>query len=349
MSTPRGISSLFVTVLLLFVAGGANAQLAPVEVFPATDFSFGQRADQDAATRVLGGNPLSGVPTYQWYNGCAPTASGMMVGYWDAKPGYGNLFDGDASVGTPATDAMIASQTHIVAGSENGYTYGDWHNSASYPSHEANPDCIADFMHVVDGGTSYLDVAPGLEAYVEWDNPGTPINESYEATAQLIEDPYYGGTLTYADIKAEIDADRPVQLGVYTYVDPDWIGHAIVAYGYQDDMFVVFSPGLWANVLVPGIAVKDTWPTGTTGQSEWVLDYDGDGEPDSYYESYIDGNGVEWWPYYTVSDAQASFTYYWDWMIQEAITLDIVPIPEPGLVVLAAVGVVGVLLRKRTG
>jgi hypothetical protein len=342
------ISLLSLLPLFLAWTGSASAQLAPVEYAPLDNPLDAVSISPDAATRVLGANPITGVPTYEWYYGCGPTAGGMVIGYWDGKPGYGNLFYGDASVQTPATDAMIASQAHITAGAENGYTYGDWHNSASYPNHEANPDCIADYMHVVDAGCNYTDVGPGLEAYVEWDNPTTPINESYEATAGLKEDPLFGGSLSYADLKAEIDADRPVILGVHTYLSPNWWGHAIVAYGYQDDMFVVFSAGLWANVVVPGVAVKDTWTAGTTYGSEWILDSDSDGEPDSYYESYIDGNGVEWWPYYTISDAGGySFSYYWDWMVGEAITLDIMPVPEPATMALLALGAVALLARRK--
>jgi hypothetical protein len=330
---------LLVAALFLGWTGSAGAQLAPTENHPADDPLDSTAFSPGGSARILGGNPITGVPIYEWYYGCGPTAGGMVIGYWDARPGYGNLFYGDASTQTSAVNAMIASQAHIVAGAENGYTYGDWHNSTSYPNHEANPDCIADFMHVVDSGCDYFDVGPGLVGYVAWDDPATPINESYEATSQLLEDPLVGGSLTYADIRAEIDADHPVILGVHTYVDPNWWGHAIVAYGYQDDMFLVYSPGLGGNVLVPGIAVRDTWEPGTTYGSEWIIDSNGDGTPDAYYESYIDGNGVEWWPYYTASDAGGySFSYYWDWMVVEAVTLDIAPIPEPCTLIVLAFG-----------
>ena len=202
---------------------------------------------------MMGANPIDGVPTYTWWYGCSPTAGGMMVGFWDGQPGYGNLYDGDASVwsgdGASGTRSMVASTAHITAGSENAYTYGDWHNSTSYPNHVANPDCIADFMKTVDGGSYSSNIASGLEAYVEWDNPSTAVNESYSATATLNNGNYYGGTWTYNGFKAEIDASRPVLLDIVTYAGTSlgWVGHSVVGFGYQDNMFQVRIPVAGGN------------------------------------------------------------------------------------------------------
>ncbi len=285
------------------------------------------------------------VPSYYWYYGCSPTSGAMLVGYWDSKPGYQNLFASDASMENAATRAMIASQAHITAGAEHGYTYGDWHNSPSYPDHENNPDCIADFMHTVNMESRQADIASGLKAYVEWDNPATAVNESYEATAANIDDPFFGGSFAYSSLKAEINADRPVLLDVYTYHISQWYGHSIVCFGYQDSMFTVYPAGGSSNIVVPGIAVEDTWQNGT-GMSEWLMDTNGDNTPDSYYNSYIDPSGIEWWPYYTFSDT-AGFTYtsYWDWAFGDAVTLDIA-VPEPATILLFFLGSF-TLLRKR--
>ncbi|MGB8226236.1 MAG: PEP-CTERM sorting domain-containing protein [Sedimentisphaerales bacterium] len=292
---------------------------------------------------IVAGN----VPSYYWYYGCSPTSGGMIVGYWDSKPGYQNLFYGDASVQNAATRAMIASPAHITAGAQNGYTYGDWHNSASYPNHESNPDCIADFMHTVDGGSTSANIASGLEAYVEWDNPATPINESYQATALNIDDPYWGGgTFTYSNLKAEINADRPVLLDLLTYHTSQWYGHSIACYGYQDNMFTIYSIATSSNIIVPGIAVDDTWQNGTA-MSEWLVDTNNDGIADSYFPSYIDPSGVEWWPYYTLTDSGgSSFVNYWDWIFSDAVTLDIV-IPEPATICMFALGVLGLLTKRK--
>ena len=312
----------------------------------------------DAPRPSCGGDPLSGVPEYVWWYGCSPTSGGMMLGYWDAQPGFGNLYDGDASVwsgdGSTGTRSMVASTAHITAGAENGYTYGDWGNCLSYPNHEDNPDCIADFMHTTDGGSSSYGIMTGIEAYVEWDNPATAVNESYPATATNLDVPLYGGTFGYDDFKAEIDAGHPVLLNMLTLskeqVAPGvWVpqpyGHTIVGYGYQDDMFQVKvpDPSLGPiDMTVGGIAVMDTWTNGTAG-SEWI-DWDW-----NVFSSVIDGNGIEWWPF--VELRGSSWLYSadapgpWDWMLSDAVTLEVVP--EPATLSMLALGGIGLVLRRR--
>ncbi len=299
---------------------------------------------------AYGGNPLNGMPRYEWWYGCAPTSGGMMVGYWDGLPGRGQLYDGDASVwggdGSQGTKSMVASTAHITAGSENGYTYGDWHNSASYPDHESNPDCVADFMKTVDRSTSYSDIAPGLEGYCEWDNPNTAaVNESLEATATLIDTPYWDGTFTYSSLQSEIDANHPVQLGVICHDGTQWWGHSLIAYGYQDDLFQIKVPvggGPDVDLTVGGFAVMDTFSTGTAG-SEWA-DWDR-----HLVTPIIDGEGVEWWPF--VEFQGASWIYNsgtpgpYDWMVSDAVTLTVVP--EPATLGLLAAGLVALWMRKR--
>jgi hypothetical protein len=337
--------TIVICVFCAFIVSFVNAEQVQLTLQP-IDNGLSVAHIKESARPDNGAIIAGNVPSYYWHYGCSPTSGGMIVGYWDSKPGYQNLFYGDASVQNAATRDMIASPAHITAGTQNGYTYGDWHNSTSYPDHESNPDCIADFMHTVDGGSTSANIASGLEAYVEWDNPATPINESYQATALSIDDPYWGGSFTYSSLKAEIDADRPVLLDVYTYHVSEWYGHSIACYGYQDSMFTICPPTGTGNIIVPGVAVDDTWQNGTA-MSEWLLDTNDDKVADSSYNSYIDpSSGIEWWPYYTDSDAAASsYVSYWDWSVGNAVTLDIV-IPEPATICMFALGVLG-LLRKR--
>ncbi len=296
-------------------------------------------------------NPIDGVPDYKWWYGCSPTSGGMIVGYWDGQSGYGNLFDGDASTwygsGSSGTKSMVAGTAHITAGSENGYTYGDWHNSTSYPNHESNPDCIADFMKTVDGGSYDSNIGAGLEAYIEWDNPNTAINESYQATVTHDYISRYGGGWNYNSLKAEIDAGRPVLLGAVTLsyegtTELEMIGHSIVAYGYQDDMFTVDIPGVGVQI-VGGFAVMDTWSDGTGG-STWV-----DDSMELLYP-IIDENDVEWWPY--IEYAGYSWTYGeesygpYDWMITDGFTINVM-VPEPASMSLMALGTLALLRRRR--
>jgi len=310
----------------------------------------------DAARPMLV-NPISGVPEYVWWYGCSPTSGGMMVGFWDGLAGYGNLYDGDASVwggsGASGTKSMVASTAHITAGSENSLSYGDWHNSSSYLTHEANPDCLGDFMHTVNGGSYSNWITSGLEAYCEWDgsaygDPNHVVKDAYSATTDNIDVAYWqtpGDAYTYSDFKSEIDANRPVLLNVLAYLlsRDDWIGHSIVGYGYQDNMFQVKVPtgGSPVYLTVGGMAVMDTWSNGT-GQSD-RLDWN-----ENVVYPTSDGNGVEWWPF--VEFLGSSWTYRNDWMISDAVTLSIEAadvIPEPATLSLLGAGLIAVARRRR--
>ena len=281
---------------------------------------------------IVGTNPLPGVPEYIWWHGCAPTAGGMMVGHWDGKAGYENLFDGDASYwwgetnpasGITGTRSMVAGTAHILAG-------GTWEGH--------DPDSLADFMRTEGGGTDVSWMRQGLEDYVEWDNPTTATDESspggglyFDALVELDYIPYYGGSFDYGAFKAEIDAGRPVSLIVTTYT---WTYggevHSVVGYGYRDDMFELTRPlGLGDDnpvVTVGGMAVMDTWSNGTA-QSDWA------GPPPGYdsIPSVIE-DGVEWWPF--LEFAGWSFPDYWDWMVYEGMTMDVAIVPEPASIVI---------------
>jgi hypothetical protein len=303
----------------------------------------------DAPRPLLGDQRLAGVPEYAWWYGCSPTSAGMLAGYWAGQPGRQNLFDGDAGqwygdqdVGTKA---MVANRPHITAGRENGYTYGDWHNSASYPHHAANPGCIADFIKTRDGISTADNITTGLKAFTGWDNPATALHEGQPASTADPEVSYYGGNFTYESYKAEIDAGRPVMLNVLTAETTNhWEGHSIVAYGYRDNMFqvkVAVRSGAALELTVGGAAVRDTWSSGT-GYGEWV-DWN-----DDVFSSVID-SGVEWWPF--VEFEGASWIHDdgtpgpYDWMVMDAVTLYVAP--EPATLALVAVGAAAFLCRAR--
>lgn len=295
---------------------------------------------------------LSGAPKYTWWYGCSPTSGGMMVGYWDGLSGFGNLYDGDAGLwgggGDSGTKSMVASTAHIVAGDENGYTYGDWQNSTTYPNHEANPDCIADFMYTVDGGSYTEQITSGLEAYCEWDgaaygNSQWITKDAYEASAAYEDVAYWGTpghTFDYQDFKAQIDAGRPMMLGLIAYwpATHGWVGHSVVGYGYQDDMFEVKVPTPTGSLdlEVGGFAVMDTWSNGRA-QSDW---YDWGAVE---LHPTIDDDGVEWWPF--VELLGASWTERMDWMVMDAVSLEVVP--EPATLSLLALGGLAMLVRRR--
>ncbi len=52
---------------------------------------------------------ISGVPGYEWRHGCAPTAVGMTLGYYDGQ-GYDDLIPGSAATQTEEVNQAIASE-----------------------------------------------------------------------------------------------------------------------------------------------------------------------------------------------------------------------------------------------
>ena len=78
------------------------------------------------------GETVLTVPVYLWRDGCAPTSTGMVVGYWDGH-GFPDLVPGDASTDTPAAYQMVAS--HGTAGAPGHY------EDYSLPKDDAGADC----------------------------------------------------------------------------------------------------------------------------------------------------------------------------------------------------------------
>ncbi len=175
---------------------------------------------------------LSNTPAdYDWWNGCSPTAAGMLFGWWDeagvdAFPGnHRNLpatyYPGTSSDPSDYQDArgVIAGWAHKQAGVAKGYTYGDYAGHA--------PDSIADFIRTSDGGTSRFNMPWGFENFGAWDDPRTSEIEShvFEATNY-----YTDSGWDYADYCAEIDAGRPVHLGL----DSTAGAHSVLGVGYNN-------------------------------------------------------------------------------------------------------------------
>ncbi len=171
-----------------------------------------------AAAPCPGGETgLSDVPAYLWHRGCAPTAGGMLLGYWDAH-GYEDLIPGsnDWDTNQAAIEDAIASQEHV----------DDYWGSDDPPPH--HPDnCVADFMETSRGslgdGVTYLSkVDNGLRDYLAWKD--YPEVSSYNVG-------FWSG---FWDVLVqEIDQGRPLLL----YVDSGSDGladHFITAVGYDD-------------------------------------------------------------------------------------------------------------------
>jgi hypothetical protein len=173
---------------------------------------------------------LPSVPAdYDWWNGCSPTAAGMIFGWWD-EAGV-DAFPGDhrnlpATYGNTSTNpahyedarGVVAGWAHKQEGVAQSLTYG------SYENHP--PDSLADFLRTRDGWTYFSSFAHGVETFGAWDDPRTPAIESrrFDATRRM------GVNWTYADYCAQIDAGRPVHLGL----TGDDGGHSVVGVGYNN-------------------------------------------------------------------------------------------------------------------
>ena len=137
--------------------------IPPADVKPAT----GARRAVAAAGEVV----IGGVPAYIWHDGCAPTSTGMVLGYWDGH-GFPDLIPGDASTATTAAYQAIASHgTAAHPGHYEDYSLPGGLRRRHRARQERAPgrrrargDSVADFMQTswsVDGlayGWSYTNM-----------------------------------------------------------------------------------------------------------------------------------------------------------------------------------------------
>ncbi len=180
---------------------------------------------------------ISGVPAYDWYHGCGPTAAASVLGYYDMN-GYDNLFDAsgwDAVRLTTNIHDEISSPEH----------------NAKYDSHPDAPGpapadtSIADFFHTSENqpyGWSWLsdadDAFTGYANYRGYDD-WNAWNEGF-------------GDFTWTDLITEIDNDRPMMF----LVDSEGNGqtdHFVSVLGYDDRG----ADGLWYGAY-------NTWHEGET-------------------------------------------------------------------------------------
>ncbi len=269
---------------------------------------------------------LNNVPEYSWYHGCSPTSAGMLMGYWYGK-GYQNLLPGvtDPMVQDANVNKAISSPEHNAADTWGGHA----------------PNSIADFMKTEGGGTSIDNIPTGLADWAAYVGVGTKT-----AYHDLVG--YFSGTFDYADFMAEIDADRPMLLNLLTYSPAysDWVGHTVVAYGYQDNMFSLTVPtGRTASIeiIVPGFAVMDTWKNGVGAgkHADWK-----DWSSNPTYA--VDDGGVEWWPFLDVTLTDGWFwDDQWDWQVYDGVFYEPAPVPIPGAILLLGPGFAAVLVLRR--
>ena len=166
---------------------------------------------------------LTGVPSYSWYHGCAPTAAASVFGYWDIH-GYPNLFTASG------VDVYLTSyvQDQISSPAHNA-KYDPTPDRTDLPAPPATS--IADFMQTsVDplgyGATGGNRIDDGLTGYASY--------RGYKFDAyNFYTDWHMDKLFSWTGLVAEISAGRPMVF----IVDCDGdriVDHAIPVLGYDD-------------------------------------------------------------------------------------------------------------------
>lgn len=149
---------------------------------------------------------IEGVPALLWSYGCSPTASAMIMWYWDIK-GYGRL-----------VDYFFDRYDHVVG-----------HKVYNLPNIQQE---LAKGMQTdsMTGSTAGQDPVVRGHIYV-----ANHINNySFQSLASPYGDETNGWVFDW--IKREIDAGRPCHWAVFHYFPDDpWVGHSLCAMGYEID------------------------------------------------------------------------------------------------------------------
>lgn len=161
---------------------------------------------------------IAGVPAYNWYHGCGPTALASVFGYWD-QHGMPNLFNtsGSALFLTANVQDQISSPAHNAK-------YDPSPDVASLPTPPMTS--VADFLGTSvnqDYGSSALGTVPSAII-------GYAASRGYQVNASNMR--YNQAAFNWEAFTGEIDAGRPMLLGV----DSDGnrsLDHFVAAFGYS--------------------------------------------------------------------------------------------------------------------
>lgn len=160
---------------------------------------------------------LDYVPSYNWYHGCSPTSSAMIIGYWDLH-GYDGLFSNASGWDEVSLTINVRDQ---ISSPEHNAKY------------DPNPDdpfsptpldtSLADFMGTSQGslgmGSTYIsNIDNGIENYSSY--MGYNFDSSYFSA-------------TWENYINEIDLGNPVLLNVDS-LGSGGVDHTITGIGYED-------------------------------------------------------------------------------------------------------------------
>ena len=162
-------------------------------------------------TDAAGAGRIRSVPFYDWSYGCSPTASAMILGFYD-KRGYDRLIDYYFKRWDPVEV--------------------EWDYNVPNVQQE-----LATAMYTSSDGSTYIsDIAPGNKYVTNIIN-----GYGFESTCSSKGD--YGTNNFHLNlIKKEINAGRPFHWVVddyYSYEHRDYICHSVAAVGYTNDNYVI--------------------------------------------------------------------------------------------------------------
>jgi len=214
-SKPKLLTLALICMISVWSSGGnqqRNAQELPPRQSttgpypPAGVDTFGQEFPRAQALSAM---LIPNAPAYLWYNGCGPTAVGMVLGYY-AGHGFSRLFPGDANSQANYMNNAISSLENYA-----DYCYPLDYKPNLLPDKSEPPfgdehkdNCIADFMrtsqsHIQNyyGWSWDTDIEPAFGKYVALVSP-------YVCFAQR----YSYDSFSFESLKSEINNGRPLVL-----------------------------------------------------------------------------------------------------------------------------------------
>jgi hypothetical protein len=306
-----------VLLALAALAGAATAAATPMTTTGPVP-PPGVKAPMGSMVAESGEVMVPNVPAYLWRHGCAPTSVGMVLGYYDRV--YSQLIPGDASTQTEAVNQVIASQqTATITTPQHYEDYALpmdantgttlWDKSELPAGDEHTSNCVADFMYTSRSAVSLRYgwswnsmVGPAFVGAVEMTTP--------DATPSTTDYTWDAGSLTWAVVKDEIDAGRPMVFFVDSTGDGQ-CDHAVAMIGYREtsgypeyacwdtwfttvrwarfrEMTSVVDPayswGVWGGtalhvappvtpspIAVSAPLAANSWPSGSTQTVSWTL------------------------------------------------------------------------------
>lgn len=176
-----------------------------------------------------------GMEEYFWTYGCTPTATSMVLSYWDNNYYYGRLIE---------------------------YYYDNWCGDRYWWTHNV-PNTVDELRQCMAtdwnlstcsgaGKTPYENITPGIECVTNWVHGYSFSFGQCKCGPAIEECQYYLVDWCWGEMKAEIDAGNPF---VWSTSDVSE-GHSVPAWGYRDDKYII---------------LYDTWSP--AGREDWYYSY----------------------------------------------------------------------------